>query len=153
MNLQDQHPFDSTVLGLNNIYHTIGNDSFYINSDCIIATGKVITKGKSYVIFSSPTETGVKMINVRLVDVYYQKDVIHLIVQDIRSQRVSTIDHCLKCPKNDCTWILIDINYFIDKMDAKAIQSYCGKCNEPKKKPSAEINPTSNQDDLLDFDF
>jgi len=48
---------------------------------------------------------------------------------------------------------LIDLNYFIDKMNIKALQSYCRNCNDPKKKPNTEINPKSNQDDLLDFEF
>jgi hypothetical protein len=38
-------------------------------------------------------------------------------------------------------------------MDEKAIREYCGKYNDPKKKPNAEINQKSSLDDLLEFDF
>ena len=35
MKLQNLHPIDSTILGLDNVYHTIGAYSHYINSECI----------------------------------------------------------------------------------------------------------------------
>ena len=46
MKLQDLHPIDSTILGLDNVYHTIGAYSHYINSECIQTPQKIITKGK-----------------------------------------------------------------------------------------------------------
>ncbi len=48
---------------------------------------------------------------------------------------------------------VVDVNFFIDKMDINAIQQYCGDCGNGKKKPDAKINPQPSQDDLLDFDF
>lgn len=86
MKAQDRFPFDSTILGLNGIYHTIGSDSFFINSECILATDKIITIGKEYIIFGSPTETGSKMLDVTLVDCYFAEGIVYLIVQDLRSQ-------------------------------------------------------------------
>lgn len=134
---QDLFPFNSFIVGMQNLYHTVGSNSFYINSPCILATDKKITTGKSYIIFDHTTDTGFKMSDVILVDCYYREGIINLIVQDIRSQRVFIIDHCIECPENECKWILVDLNYFIDKMNDKAIRQYCGDCNDPKKKTSA----------------
>ena len=47
MRAQDKFSYDATVVGLNGIYHTIGENSFYINSKCILATEKIITTGKT----------------------------------------------------------------------------------------------------------
>ena len=151
MRIHDRYPYDSAILGLNGTYQTIGCDSFYINSDCILATDKTISIGKEYIIFDSPTETRNKMLDVTLIDCYYFEGIIHLIVRDIRSQRVFTIDHCLECPEIDCTWILVDLDYFIDRMDAQAIRQYCGNCDE---KPSDENkHQNRHDDDLLEFEF
>jgi hypothetical protein len=49
--------------------------------------------------------------------------------------------------------ILVDSNYFIDRMDARAINQYCGNCLNKKKKPDVERNPNSNKVALLEFDF
>ena len=153
MKLQDKYPYDSTLLGLNNIFHTIGKKSFFINSDCILATNKIITIGKEYIIFVSPTETGLKMIDVILIDCYYREGIINLIVRNILSKRLFTIDQCLECPSNDCTWVIIDINFFIDRMNAKAIQDYCScSGNNQEKQPKDESNPKVKED-LLEFEF
>jgi hypothetical protein len=93
------------------------------------------------------------MTDVILVDCSYHEGIIKLIVRDIKSKHVFTIHHCTECPENDCKWILIDLNYFIDKMNIKAIKSYCDGCNDPKKKHQIEINHKSSQDDLLEFEF
>jgi hypothetical protein len=150
---QDKFKYDETIVGLNGIYHTIEGDSFFVNSNCVIASGKKITRGKEYILFSRRTEKGFNMVDVILVDCYYREGIINLIVQHIRSKRVFTIDHCLECHKIDCTWILIDLNYFIDKMDAKAIQDYCEDCNKNEKKSVVGINPKSSNNDLLEFEF
>jgi hypothetical protein len=153
MKVQDKYPYNSTVTGLSNIYHTVDEDSFFINSPCILATNRIITIGKEYIIFGTPTETGIQMVDVILVDCYYREGIINLIVQDIRSQRVYSIHQSIGCPKNDCTWILVDINFFLEKMDAKAIEDYCCCCgNNLKRKPRNESNPISD-DELLEFDF
>ena len=151
MKLQDSFPYDSIVLALENIYQTIDNDSFYINSDCILATDKTITIGKPYIILDTPTETGVKMSDVTLVDCYYYEGIINLIVRELKSQRVFTIDHCLECPQNDCRWVLIDINFFIDRMNIKAIEDYCVCANDKKK--SIGEGKAKFTDDLLEFEF
>lgn len=153
MKTQDKYPNDSTIAGLNNIFHTIGRNSFYLNSSCILATSKIVTKGKEYVIFDHTRDTGIIISDVILVTCYYREGIITLIVRNLRSKRVFAIHQHIECPENDCKWFLIDINYFVDQMEAKAIQSYCGNCNDPKKKPNAEINHKSSHDDLLEFEF
>jgi len=149
MKLQDLFPFDSTVVGLNSIFTIVGDDSFFINSPCILVTDKIITIAKEYTLFETPPDAKTKMSDVKLVDVYFFEGIIYLILQDIQSQRVFTIDHCLECPENDCTWVLIDLNLFINEIE---IQQYCGNCDDKGKNNRAEGNPKIN-DDLLEFDF
>ena len=151
--LQDFFPFDSTVLGLKNLYSEVGKDSFYVNSNCVVAKNKILTKGRHYIIFNIPRKSDINMNEVILLDLFYYEGNIHVISQDIHTHRVSTINFCLECPEKHCTRILVDVMYFIDKMNARAVQDYCGKCNDTKKKPNAEINPKSSLDDLLEFEF
>ena len=126
MKLQDLHPFDSAIVGLNGIFSTVGTDSFFINSECILATDQIITIGKEYILVNTPTEAGVKMTDVILLDVYYEEGVIHMIVQNIMTQRIFTIDHCIECAENE--WMLVDLDYFLDRIKAENNKSHCGKC-------------------------
>jgi hypothetical protein len=119
MKLQDLYPFDSAIAGLNNVYCTIGNDSFFINSECILATDQIITIGKEYILFDNPKGTGIKVFDVKLLDGYYKAGIVYLFVQDINSQRIYNIENCIEFAENECTWMLVDLDYFIDKSNAK----------------------------------
>ena len=153
MRAQDKYPYDSAILGLENLYYPVGNDSFFINSPCLLATGKIIMVGKEYILFQNTSDTGIKMTNAVLQDCYYYESMFHLIVQEIGSQRVFTIHQQLECALDVCKWVVIDINFFHDQMDAKAIEDFCGcSAKKAKKKPNVEDNPKFN-DDLLEFEF
>jgi hypothetical protein len=153
MKLQDRYPYDSAIVGLNNLYIVDYKGDFYINSPCIMATNKTICTGVTYLLVYNNKGTGVRMTNVNLIDVYYDEGVINLIVHDIISQKTFCLNQYFKCPQNPCKWILIDLSYFINEMNAKAIQSYCGKYADTKKKSVAKSNPRILDDDLLDFEF
>jgi hypothetical protein len=150
MTLQDFFPADLTLLGLRNLYSSVGKDSFLVNSSCVAAKDKILTKGKHYIVFDIPIKTDSKMTAIVLVDLFYYRDNIHLIVRDINTQRVSIVSFCLECPETDCMVYLVDVDYFIDRLDAKAIRDYCGCDN--KKKLIGEHKTKSN-DDLLEFEF
>lgn len=153
MKTQERYPYDETLDVPYIIFRKVGSNSFYANSSCICATKKIITIRKEYVVFDYTADTGIKMSDVILINCNYHEGIISLIVQDIRSQRVFTLDHCIEPPESDCKWVLIDLNYFIDKMNIKAIKSYCDGCNDQKKKHQMEMNHKSSQDDLLEFEF
>jgi hypothetical protein len=151
MKTQNKYPFDSAIVGLNNAYHTIGDGSFYINSDCILVRDKILSIGKEYIIFDYSAGTGIKMSDVFLADCFYNEGVIHLIVEDVRAHGQFTVKHCLDCAENDCPWILVDLNYFHDLQDAKAVRDFCG-CNDKLKRPNGDSTFRVNED-LLDFEF
>jgi hypothetical protein len=51
----------------------------------------------------------------------------------------------------DCAWVLVDLNYFYELRDAKAIRDYC-RCDDNKNKPKRGGAVKKNED-LLDFEF
>ena len=153
MKLQNKYPYDVSIVGLNGIFHSVGFDSFFINSECILATNQIITTGKTYVIVDTPTAKGVKMYDVKLVDVYFNAGVINMIVREMLSQKNFNMKLNIDCTKNDCKWMLVDLDYFIDKMNANAIKQYCWNCDNTNKKPAAENDSKSDRYDLLDFDY
>jgi hypothetical protein len=151
MKLQDYFPADLTLVGLRNIYSEVGENSFYIQSPCVISKDKIITKGKHYLIFDIPTKTGITITEVILVDLFYYEGKIYLIAGDISTQRVFLISFCLEWHTNDCTMLVVDINYFIDRVNTQAIEDYCS-CDNNKQKLIRE-GKTKIDNDLLEFDF
>lgn len=119
MKAQDLFNYDSAILGLDNIYYTIGEDSFFINSDCILAFNKIVTVGKTYVLFDYPSGKCVKITDVILFDVYYHEDAVHMIVQGIISQQIFTIVLHVDDGKVYRTSLVVDLNFFIDQLNTK----------------------------------
>lgn len=150
MKAQTIIPYDSAIVGINNVYSTVGNDSFFVNSACILVN-KILTIAREYFIFNFSTVPGNKMSEALLVDCYFYEGVIHLILEDVRSHELYTISHCLECTGNDCPFVLMDLNYFKDLRDAKAIRDYCG-CDE-KMKVAGQYGIPKLNEDLLDFEF
>lgn len=153
MKHQDQYQYDPTITAPKVIFKQIGSNTFFVNSSCILATKKIMTNGKEYLLADYSSGTNVKITNVLLADCYYRNGILHLIVRDIRSQIVSTLDHCIEYPERDCTWLLVDMDYFKDRENIRVIQSYCGCGNDPKKKTNTEVNHKPNTYDLLEFEF
>ena len=151
MILQDYFPADLTLLGLRNLYSLVGKDSFLVNSSCVAAKDKILTKGKHYIVFDIPIKTDSKMTAIVLIDLFFYEGNIHLISEDINTQRVSIVSFCLECPESNCTRYLVDIDFFIDQMNERAIKDYCG-CSYKKKKTFSDGKPKS-EDELLEFDF
>ena len=154
MKLQDLHPYDSAIVGLSNLYRVDYNGDFFINAPFILKTNKTISTGQTYVLVDNQKGAGVRMTDVILLDVYFYERVIHLILQDTLSYKTFTIEQQIECTEIDCTWILIDLNYFIDKINANAIRKYCVKCHDHDVNSidgsKSKQNPA---DDMLEFDF
>ena len=154
MKLQDIHPYDSAIVGLNNLYRVNYTGDFFINAPFILVTDKTLCTGRTYVLVDNQKGACVRMTDVILLDVYYYERVIHLILQDILSYRTFTIGQQIECTEIDCTWILIDLNYFIDKMNVNAIRKYCEKCHDLDVNSIAGSKSSQNyDDDILEFDF
>lgn len=136
MKAQDLFDYDSAILGLNQLYSEVGEDSFFINSDCILAANKVVTIGKTYILFEYPSGKCVKMTDVQLLDAYYNDDAVHMIVQGIISQQVFTIVLHVDGGEVNCTSMFVDLDYFINQLNMKAIKQYCGNCNTAEKRQS-----------------
>ena len=95
-----------------------------------------MTVGKTYVLFDYPSGKCVKMTDVRLLDVYYYEDAVHMIVQGILSHQTFTIVLHVKDGEVYCMSIVVDLDYFIDQLNLKAIKQYCGNCKAIEKNKS-----------------
>jgi hypothetical protein len=87
---QDLHPYDSAILGLNNLYIVDSLGDFYINSPFIMATDKTLKIGTIYLLVDNYSGARIKMNTVKLIDCYLDDRVINLILQDISSQVIFT---------------------------------------------------------------
>ncbi len=153
MKLQDLHPYDSFIVGINNIYFIDYQGDFHINAPFIIAANKTISTGNTYILINSRNNTNCTTQPVKLLDAYYDDGVIFLIVRDITSQKGFTIDQKIECTGDHYKWLIIDLDFMVEELNTEIIKSYCGTCAETKKKSVVDSNNRRPNDDLLEFDF
>jgi hypothetical protein len=154
MKLQDKFPFDSTILGLNKVYHTVGYYSHFINSDCIQTSKKIVTVGKKYRLASTTDQSSDRIVkSIRLIEVLFIVRYLNIFVTDLESHRSYIIEIDTKCPEKQCEWVIFDWDDYEKINDFKAIVSYSNKVFGKKKKPVTNFNQKTPKDGLLDFDF
>ena len=154
MKLQDLHPYDSAIVGLNGIYFVDYKGDFHINAPFIIAPNKTISTGNTYVLMYPKKRRNCNVHQVQLQDAYYSEGIINLLIKDILSKETFIIDQQMKCTRDHFKWILIDFDFFNDEMNASIIKSFCEKCSNAQMKTPAEYKSSQNHnDDLLEFEF
>jgi len=117
MKLQDQYPFDSAIVGLNGIYSIVGENSFFINSLCIVAEDHIITRGQNYLLCGSSDGNDVEFNEAKLLDAFYYDTSVNLIVQDLLSGMKYTVTQCLECDEVPFHWMLVDISYLFKQVN------------------------------------
>lgn len=126
MKLQDKHKYDSTVVGLENLYVVDSDGNFFINSPAIMTPDRTIIRNNSYLLIELPDDKNRKMYPVTLIDAYYKECRVYLFVQDLLNQRIFCIDIVV----NDSVkkWVLVDMTCLSELSDYLIIKSYCGNC-------------------------
>lgn len=125
MKLQDKFPYDSAIWGLENLYTTVGDNSFYINNNAVIAKNHTINTGQTYMLIHHLENGQITTQLVRLVDVYCDNVNINLVLCDVLKDNSFSIQ--LDAKNVNCLpWMLIDVKYFQDEIDRLRIKMYCG---------------------------
>lgn len=123
MKLQDLYPFDSALVGLNDLYIPLGRDGFYINVQNIIAKDCTITTGRTYLLLTHFNDD-LKAKHVKLEDVFYDNRYVHIILKDNAGLK-SAIVHDFNSA-NVHKWWLIDFEYLQSISDEAIAREYCG---------------------------
>jgi hypothetical protein len=116
MKLQDKYKYDSTILGLENLYMVDYEGNFFINSPCIMATYKTIFTGRTYLLVDCSYGKNSRMYSVVLMDVYCEDYVIYLIVRDLLSHRIFNINLYIDDGEIIGLSVLIDMDFFIQRL-------------------------------------
>lgn len=118
MKLQDRFPIGDTLLALNGKYHPTGDDSFLINSNCVMVKDHVVKTGSTYFFFEN-NENSVRGTAVKLVDAFYYLGRVYLLIIDLFSGEVLLKRLPLEKDLKTCPWKLVDTNSIETMMDAK----------------------------------
>lgn len=110
MNLQDNFPYHSTIVGLDNKYIAF-KDSFYINNDCIDLPDKTINKDV-YCNLIEYNGDNTQSYTIQMKEVFCFEGIVYILFIDLRNLKVALLD--------------IDLNSSLKRPDWK-ITNHSGK--------------------------
>jgi hypothetical protein len=141
MRLQDIFPYDTIILGLLQVYHGVGLDSFFINQPCIMVKDRIVTTGETYFLFSYDGNQLSTSSIVKLIDTFYYNDHVYLLLSDLLTDEVLLRNQPLSNDEKRCQWKLFDVNTLRDILFTIDKRKY------------PEINIQTDNDNLLEFDY
>jgi len=97
-------------------YCNDGDDTFFINSECILAIDHRITIGKTYILVGYPLLKKIELKPVILLSVLYEDGMANIILKDLISGFKYICTFCLHCPDSICEMMVVDIDYFLNKL-------------------------------------
>ena len=106
MKLQDKQKNDEFLTGISGTFHSVGNNSYFVNSLCVWAENHVISTGKSYALFDYPAGNGIHGSPVKLMDVFMKDNVI------------------LASEISEAQYRELLTNPYVDKMDVLPLKRY-----------------------------
>lgn len=134
MKIQNIFPYDTAVLGLQGLYHTVGNDSFYINNPHIMVKDHIVTTGESYFFFERENDGHkIKFRTVTLNDTFFYNQRVYLLLNDLILDEVLLRNLVLKNVHTKCQWKLFDFDTFKNILVAKEKEFYCNGINHNAK--------------------
>ena len=122
--MQNNFQNDSAMPTPKDKYCTIGDDSFKVNSPCIMTTDQTLTKGQPYLLISGISSDGLYHSVVRFIDCSFS-DVLNIIVKDVHAELLMKIQIDFNVPKSKCTWMLVDASNLQSIVDHLSVYDYC----------------------------
>ncbi len=127
MKLQEQQESGGFQTDTNDLYHSVGDDSFFVNYPCILATNSTITIGSLYILIYSPAGTKLKLFPVQMLNVSFEADNLKLELRDIFLQRKYQIKFYPHYGEIPCHFYLVDLQFLQQWIDTETIRKYCAK--------------------------
>jgi hypothetical protein len=104
------------------IYFDFYDGRFFINSpSCIYSAEQNVQTGTTYLFSPMPDESGIKLMLVKLLNVWFDGGIVYLQLMDILKGRIFQESQVVKPYGEDCTWMLNDMDYFLQKLNKKKI--------------------------------
>jgi hypothetical protein len=76
-----------------------------------------------------PDESGIKLMLVKLLNVRFDGGAVYLQLMDILKGRIFQVSQVVNPDERECTWMLIDMDYFLQKLKTKKESNYKGDDN------------------------
>ncbi len=129
MKQQNKYNYDSSILGLRNLYIASEDGSFFVNHPCILIRNEKLIPEKIYLLITGFNPKGMYYSVVKFIDCYHDNVLLNIFVVDIYSKKSLKIQIDFNETKSECPWLLLDessMKMVMDKVaDQMEVFDYC----------------------------
>lgn len=106
--IQDNHPFDSALMGLNDQYIYYGNGEFYVNTPYVKTQDKKLENGHYYLLTNFNVDEEKETEVVKLVDVFSNSyKVVNILLANLEKNKTIQLVVDFEC-LDKANWMLMD---------------------------------------------
>lgn len=114
--LQDETPYDSFLLGMNNLYYPIGKDKFFINSPFVESNFNIVITGKTYIMIHSNSENILTLKFADLIDVCHDGLMMNIFLRDLLSGQRIHLEFDINKREDLCSFKMVEADYLQKKI-------------------------------------
>ena len=119
------------------LFRELGDDAYFVNSDCINTKNHILVKNRIYQILKILDNAENQLTYIKFKDAYTKGYEVYIVGIEIVSGEVVYCHHRLNCELFNCDWIIIDLDLFEKEINEDLIRFSC-----KRKQP---INDTSHE--------
>ena len=112
---------------ISDLFLELGDDAFFINSDCVFSKNRIIVKNRIYLILDLLDNGGFRLNHIKFMHAYLKGFDAFIVGIDIVKGEVFYRHHRLDNSILPCDWLIIDLDYFETDVNENTIRFSCTK--------------------------
>lgn len=125
MNVHDINTKDSLYVGETGSFSKIDDQHYFLLSVSIVAPNQIIEIGKTYLVCDCPSGSSIEVYDAQLVEVFNYQALVILLLETEMSVKTFMINLKDDYSNYDATWMLVDVNFFLDQIKEKQKKESC----------------------------
>ncbi|HKJ80961.1 MAG TPA: hypothetical protein VJ954_02975 [Ignavibacteriaceae bacterium] len=107
------------------LFRELGDDAFFVNSDCVITKNQILVKNRVYEILDFLDNYKIRINHIKLLHAYLKGFDAFIVGIDIVSCEVIFRHHRLDTEISVCDWVIIDLDFFEKEVNENTIRFSC----------------------------
>jgi hypothetical protein len=113
---------DDSFKGISNIFHPMGDGSYYINHNCFLVENHIIVTNQIYLLFDYLEDSISSIIPFKLQDILIVTDFIMIVGDDmLTGEELGRNEYLID--NKGCTFKLMDFEYLKNTMNKEEVQT------------------------------
>ena len=108
-----------------NFFRELGDDAFFINSECVFTKNQILVKNRVYEILDFLNKGKIHINHVKLLHAYLKGFKVFIVGLDIVTGEVLYRHHRLGNEITVCDWLIIDLDFFKKEVNENLIRFSC----------------------------